>query len=410
MSGDRVPIQTAQKLMKLMMEYYMTAKMAEPTDQKIAWVTSGAPVELLHAAGVIPIYPENHAALCGAQKLAVQLCEVAEDKGFSRDLCSYARTDIGSYLTKGGPMGGLPRPDFLLCCNNICGTVTKWYQELQRHFDVPLFFLDAPFVHDEATDGAIDYVRAQLEHIKRGIGDAVGKPIEPEKLESVMRLSAAATRLWGEILDLQAQVPCPMSSFDTFIHIAPIVVMRGEQRCIDYYEALAAEMRQRVQDGVAAVPGERFRLGWDNLPIWFKMGGLSKKFAEHKACLASATYASAWALPIDSEAKDLMREMARAYLTVYINCGLDARLTTLLNMVDKFSLDGVVMHSDRSCKAYSLGQQELAATLREKHDVPALIIEADMNDSRVYAEEQINARIDAFMETLAAREEAAATI
>jgi len=96
----------------------------------------------------------------------------------------------------------------------------------------------------------------------------------------------------------------------------------------------------------------------------------------------------------------MLREMARAYLTVYINCGLDRRLETLLHMVDKFSLDGVVMHSDRSCKAYSLGQYELANTLRDNHDIPTLIIEADMNDSRVYAEEQTNARIDAFMETL----------
>ena len=67
------------------------------------------------------------------------------------------------------------------------------------------------------------------------------------------------------------------------------------------------------------------------------------------------------------------------------------------------SLDGVVLHSDRSCKAYSLGQYELANTLREDLGIPALIIEADMNDERVYAEEQIHARIDAFMETLANR-------
>jgi benzoyl-CoA reductase/2-hydroxyglutaryl-CoA dehydratase subunit BcrC/BadD/HgdB len=195
-----------------------------------------------------------------------------------------------------------------------------------------------------------------------------------------------------------------MSSFDTFIHIAPIVVMRGEQRCIDYYEELTAEMRQRVENGIAAVPGEQYRLGWDNLPVWFKMSGLAKRFAQHKACLAAATYASAWAQMIDPDAGgDLLTEVARAYLTVYINCGLEKRIQTLTDMIEKYSLDGIVMHSDRSCKAYSLGQYELANTLRDEFGVPVLILEADMNDSRVYAEEQINARIDAFIETLAAR-------
>jgi len=134
------------------------------------------------------------------------------------------------------------------------------------------------------------------------------------------------------------------------------------------------------------------------------MGALSKKFAEHKACLASATYASAWAQLMNPDATgDLLLEMARAYLTVYINCGLDERARTLKRVVEKFSLDGFVLHSDRSCKAYSLGQYELARTLRDEMNIPALVLEADMNDERVYAEEQINARIDAFMETLAAR-------
>jgi len=403
MSGERVPIKTAQKLVQLMMEYYMGAKAAESTDRKIAWITSGAPVELLHAAGVIPIYPENYGALCGAQKTAVELCEVAESHGFSRDICSYARTGFGSMLSEGGPMGGLPKPDFLLCCNNICGTVTKWYQVLQRYYDVPLLYLDAPFLHGEATPEAIEYVRAQIVDLIDQIGGITGTPIEQDELYERLQLAAKAIFIWGDLLDLMAHKPAPMNSFDTFIHIAPIVVMRGEQRCIDYYEALTAEMKERVASGVAAVPGEQFRLGWDNLPVWFRMGALSKRFAQHKACLAAATYASAWAQPIDPDADDMLREMARSYLTVYINCGLEQRVQTLRRMADKFFLDGLVLHSDRSCKAYSLGQYELARTLRDEMDFPVLVLEADMNDSRVYADEQIKSRIDAFMEMLAAR-------
>lgn len=403
MSGERVPIRSIGKMVQLMGGHYMGAKMAEGSDRKIAWVTSGAPVELLYAADVIPIYPENHAALCGAQKMGVPLCTAAEEHGYSRDICSYARTDFGAIFTGNSPVQGLPKPDFLFCCNNICGTVTKWYQNLQRLFDVPLLYLDTPFVHDQARPSAIEYVKAQIEGIMEQIGAIVGQPIDPAKLEETLRLSLGATELWGKILDLQAHKPSPMTSFDCFIHIAPIVVMRGTAQCVEYYEGLYAEMQERVEKGIAAVPGEQFRLGWDNLPIWFKMGALSKRFAQHKACLAAATYASAWAHIVSPDAPDPLKELARAYMTVYINCGFAKRLETLQTMVDKFALDGVVLHSDRSCKAYSLGQYELAHTLREDREIPVLIIEADMNDARVYAEEQIHARIDAFMETLANR-------
>jgi len=407
MSGERVPIEATKTCMRLMTEYYMRAKMAEQTDQKIAWITSGAPVELLYAAGVIPIYPENHAALCGAQKKAVDYCTVAEEHGFSRDICSYARTDLGAIYKGTSPIGGLPKPDFLLCCNNICGTVTKWYQNLQRHFDVPLLYLDAPFVHGEATPGAIEYVRAQAVDLLGQIEELTGAPIDQDKLVETFRLASRATELWQETLDTSTSRPAPMNSFDTFVHIAPIVVMRGTQACVDYYETLLAEMKDRVAKGIGAVPGEQYRVAWDNLPVWFKMGALARKFAERKVCLAAATYASAWAVEINHEAEDLMRELARAYVTVYINLGLDQRVEALCAMVAKYALDGVVMHSDRSCKAYSLGQYELARTLTNDHDIPVLVLEADMNDSRVYAEEQINTRIDAFVETLAGRSAAA---
>ena len=50
MSDQRVPIQSMTQMVKLMSEYYMGAKMAEGSGRKIAWVTSGAPVELLYAS------------------------------------------------------------------------------------------------------------------------------------------------------------------------------------------------------------------------------------------------------------------------------------------------------------------------------------------------------------------------
>jgi len=404
MSAKRVPIKAASKLYETIGQYYLEAKMAEGSERKIAWVTSGAPVEILYAGDVIPIYPENHAALCGARKMAVELCAAAEERGFSRDVCSYARTDFGAIYTGTSPTGGLPKPDFLLCCNNICGTVTKWYQHLQRHFGVPLVFLDTPFQHNGPKEQSIAYVRVQLEGVMRSVGEIVGKPIEMDRLEETLGLALRASMLWAEILDLLANRPSPMTSFDTFVHMAPIVVLRGTHQCIDYYELLLSEMKQRVAEGIGAVPGERWRLGWDNIPIWFKLRELSEKFAEHRACLVAATYAHSWAAMVSpTSSTDPLGGMAEAYTNVYINSGLPTRARVLAEMVDEYALDGFVMHSDRSCRAYSFGQYDLARMLTEQHGIPALIIEADMCDSRVYADEQANTRIEAFMETLATR-------
>ena len=113
-------IRAAERVKEIMSTYYLEAKNAGESGRKIAWINGGGPVELLLAMDVIPIYPENHAAMCGAFKMGVELCEIAEGMGYSREVCSYARCDIGSAVSGKSPIMGLPRPDFLLCCNNTC--------------------------------------------------------------------------------------------------------------------------------------------------------------------------------------------------------------------------------------------------------------------------------------------------
>ena len=71
-------------------------------------------------------------------------------------------------------------------------------------------------------------------------------------------------------------------------------------------------------------------------------------------------------------------------------------------MAEKFHLDGFVMHSNRSCRAYSLGQYELAKRLSDKHGLPTLMVEGDQSDTRAWSDEQVVTRIEAFMELVRA--------
>jgi len=60
-----------------------------------------------------------------------------------------------------------------------------------------------------------------------------------------------------------------------------------------------------------------------------------------------------------------------------------------------------VMHCNRSCKPYSLGQYAIKRYVMERTGVPGLIIESDMCDARSFASEAVRTRIQAFMEALA---------
>jgi benzoyl-CoA reductase/2-hydroxyglutaryl-CoA dehydratase subunit BcrC/BadD/HgdB len=63
----------------------------------------------------------------------------------------------------------------------------------------------------------------------------------------------------------------------------------------------------------------------------------------------------------------------------------------------------MVMHSNRSCKPYSLGQYDIRRIVKEQRGLPTLLIEADMVDERSFTEGPIETRIDAFMELLKAK-------
>jgi bcr-type benzoyl-CoA reductase subunit B len=401
---EKRKIKSVKKMKDIMTTYYIEAKMAEQTGKKVAWITSGGPVEPLIAMDVIPVYPENHGAMIGASKMGIDLCQKAEAMNYSSDLCSYARSDISCATVNGGPIGGLPKPDMLICCNNICGTVLKWYEVQARYFNVPLFILDTPFCHTQFTDEARKYVRKQIEEYILFLEDVCAKKMDHDRMKEVGKISVEGQRLWQAVLDTAQNKPAPLSAFDAFFHLALIVTLRGTKLAVDYYKELLAEMKQRIADGIGAVANEKYRLLWDNLPIWYRTKWLSEKFAAADACLVADTYTSAWcgALKYIDE-NNFLESMAEGYSRIYLNIGIDEMAREVIKMVDKYDVDGLVMHSNRSCKPYSFGQLDIQRIVRKERGLPSLMIEADMVDERFFSESQIATRIDAFMELVRER-------
>jgi len=401
MEKDAKKAKSEKKMRDIMTSYYIDAKTARQNNKKVAWITSGGPVEPLIAMDIIPVYPENHGAMIGAGKMGIDLCEKAESMGYSNDLCSYARADIACATVNGGPIGGLPVPDMLVCCNNICGTVLKWYEIQARYFKVPLFIYDTPFIHAEYSAEIKRYAQRQMEEYISFLESVTGKKMDRDRMMEVGRISYEGSQLWQSILDMSVHKPSPLTAFDAFFHLALIVTLRGTQLSVDYYRGLLAEMQERVRAGIGAVPNEKYRLLWDNLPIWYRMKWLSDQFAGHDACLVADTYTSAWCGSMGFiNVNDFIGSSAEAYTRSYLNLGVDQMARIVLSMVDKYDVDGIVMHSNRSCKPYSFGQYDIQKIVERERGVPSLLIEADMVDERSFSESQVKTRIDAFIEMI----------
>lgn len=395
------PLEALRKLKELMTAHYFAGRFADGA-VPVAWVTSGFPVELLRPLGFHAVYPENHAAICGVQRLTPALSDAVEAEGYARDLCSYARTDLGCVATGRTPVGRLPRPDLLCCCTNICQTVLYWYRDLARRFRVPLVLVDTPFLYGEAAPHQLRYVADQLEEAIAAAERVAGRRLDRGALAEAARLAREGSLLWGECLDTARARPAPWTGVDGFFHLAPIVALRGTEACNAYYRLLRDELRDRVARGVGglAVP-ERHRLLWDNLPVWYATREITSQLAERGFNFVCTTYTNAWAEAgrlVDPA--DPVGSSARCYASVLLNRDLPYKLRLVERLARDFACDGAVLHSDRSCKPYSVGQVDVKDRLVAA-GVRALLLEADHGDPRAWAAEGAATRLGAFMESFA---------
>ncbi len=396
--------EAAGRMKELMLRHFQAGWLAREAGKKVAFVTSGAPVEYLLAADVVPVYPENHGAVCGLARAGGRLCQSAEEKGYSRDLCSYWKIDWGARIDPAGsPIGGLPSPDFLLCANNICRTVVKWYEGLSRFYGVPLLLLDMPFRHGQEEPAAREYVRRQFRHLPRELARLTGKEWDEDRFQEAAALSREASALWQEFLEANAVRPAPSSAADQFLLMGPIVTMRGTREAVEFYRGLRDEVRERVRRGTGSVDGEKTRLVWDNLPLWHQLRSVTGFLSERGAVLVGATYTNAWTEKA-SESLPVQDGLADAYARVWLNMGIRHREEKIRRLADHLLADGVIFHSNRSCKPYSFGQEEVACRL-QSDGMPCILMDGDMADERDHAAKGWRTRLEAYLERLEYRTE-----
>jgi benzoyl-CoA reductase/2-hydroxyglutaryl-CoA dehydratase subunit BcrC/BadD/HgdB len=402
----RKEIKAAATMKKLMADHFLglDAASKEPGG-KVAWCTSVGPAELLRAFGFDVFFPENHAAMMGATRTAMECIPAANAAGYSPDICSYLTSDIGAALkdetplTKAYGIAAVPKPAVLVYSTNQCRDVQEWFSWWGRRFGAPVLGITPPRSVGEVTEEVLDDVEAQLWKVSEGLESVSGRRLDPARLRETLGLSLEATNLWGEVLALAKHAPSPLTFFDGTIHMGPIVVLRGTPQAVAYYRELKAELEARVRGGVAAVEGERRRIYWDGMPVWGKLKPLSELFAARKTCVAASTYCNSWVFS-SFDPEDPFRSMAKAYTELFIVRDEPFKEAAIERMAREYRLDGILFHDAKTCPNNSNARYGMPQRLRRRLGIPALVVQGDLNDLRLYSEEQTVTAIEAFLEGL----------
>ncbi|OGL48337.1 MAG: 2-hydroxyglutaryl-CoA dehydratase [Candidatus Schekmanbacteria bacterium RBG_13_48_7] len=404
----RKPIEATRAMGKCMADYFYELDNASKTgEKKIAWCTSVGPAELLLAMGFLVYYPENHGALLGTSRMASDLIPAANAIGYSPDICSYLTSDIGAYLKKVTPLSkafkgieSVPKPDVVVFNTNQCRDVKDWMAWYSKEFNVPLLGVHTHRGPSDLSDTYITSVAKQIEELVPHLEEISGNKFDIDELRERVRLSRECTDLWKRVLETSAAVPSPFTFFDGTVHMGPAVVLRGNQVAIDYYKLLLKELEERVENKVAAVEDERFRIYWDGMPIWGRLRSHSELFVNLKACVLASTYCNSWIFT-DFDPADPFYSMAKAYTELFIVRSDEIKENYMKKMFNFYKIDGVIYHDAKTCPNNSNNRYGMPQRLEKETGIPALVINGDLNDMRLVSDEQTKTNIEAFIEQLA---------
>jgi len=386
-------------------KYYAESLQKQGAAQKVAWCSNGVPSEILEAMDINAIYVENYATVCASKRLSSGFCRAGERAGFSQDVCGYARILMG-YLLGGdeapeAPYGGLAKADFLVVNSYSCDSRLGWFATMQRTLNIPLYVMDGPY---QPAGGCTDpenivYTESQLEELVAFLEEQTAAKLNRDRLREKLNIARRSADIQKEIYEMRKAVPSPMSAGDAYTIVWPGMVLAGTKECDDFYNKLRAEVNERIARKIGVVPEEKFRLLWSGLPFWYNMA-LLNYFEDFGGVVAieNAYFRSEKSLP--AQHPDPIKDMA---VTSTIRRGyagdLEQRLQLTLDIVRDYSIDGVILAYNPSCRLMYLLQPELKNAL-DKHGIPNVNIECDMADERTYSEGQIKTRLDAFIERM----------
>lgn len=424
---------------RLVNEYWEMVWRAKEEGKLVCWYEGSAINPFLEAADIVWVHGEAYSAMLAARHQEGPAQQAAEDRGYMKELCSYARTHLGCAVSNqrnrndadtgmtGIPSDDdiaskLPPPDMIISAYAYCSTGQQWDEMTSRLFGkkIPIFNVsipwiwaskkDAGYIRGQEWEETSAYVARQLHDMVKFIEERTGKPYPWDRLRELMTNVKRASELRLEAMDMCTATPAPASFFDWVVSIAPINQLPCTTDIVDYFTAVRDEVADRVKNGVGAVPREKYRLFFDGIMNWNKVGWLAEKFARYDAAVVAGRYThmAFWQEPGLIDANDPVMGMGQNYLICPNNHSSPILIDLIMDLCRKYQVDGMVIHASRTCRAFTNPQFLIADAASKRLGIQTTMFEGDVVDESFYKDELVNSRVEAMLEAIDARRMSAA--
>jgi benzoyl-CoA reductase subunit B len=286
----------------------------------------------------------------------------------------------------------------------------SWVIALQQLLDIPAFIIEVPYVwdlKDEERHRAT--IMSHLREFVAFLEKVSGRPYNWDALQEKLATLKQAMTLRNQAFRLGcSHIPAPGTFFDWSVCLGPSTYLIARPETVEFYGQLKAEVEERVAQHVSAITNEKYRIMWEGLMFWPKVGELARKFAAADCAVVGGSYTNLtfWPYPEQIDPEHPLETIAQ-YL---LGSGISNRdpaiyQDVIIQMCRDFSVDGVMLSVPHTCRPNSLALKLLGPRLQRELGIPVMEVEADPTDVNFYSESRTNYAVDGLLEAIASGKE-----
>ncbi|EFL50912.1 2-hydroxyglutaryl-CoA dehydratase D-component [Solidesulfovibrio fructosivorans JJ]] len=342
-----------------------------------------APVELVRAAGAIPV------GLCGKKQAPIP----AAERVLPANLCPLIKSSYGYAATDTCPYFAASD---LLVGETTCDGKKKMYEHLGKI--KPLHLIHLPATVGEAQEA---YWLHEVRRFKAFLEEATGRVITDEALREEIATQNEVRRLLFRVLSSSRGDRVPLGGLDMLLVSEAGGFSADPHAYAATLRELLAELDGLAASGASCAPPGARRILLTGCPAGRGSEKLVRLIEESGGVVVAAENCSGVKSfdRLVEEEGDPLAAIARRYLRV--PCSVMTPNAGRLELLDRLTREmrphGVVDLTWHCCHTYNVEAPIVAAHMRDTHDLPTLHIETDYADADT---EQLRTRVEAFLEML----------
>jgi len=382
-----MPIKAVRLVIENQIDMFTKLIWNEP--ERVVWTNMAMPLELLYAAGLIPINIELVAGWLSTLSLARKYISVSEGNGFSNSICSYHKAALGLIDS-----GGVNRPLGVVVTSNICDGGVGVANYLKMKYGTNALVLNVPFKSEKASK---EYLVKQYGDLIGWIENFTGEKLTDGKIKEALELSNEARKCWLKAMELrkgETDIPGHLILRNLFGATFLFGSQLGYEVAKSYYEEV---LEKYIKPGYNDLPSKRKRILWIHFAPLYK-NDLLKYLEEELLCQITIDITGHIYWHNHDVGKPLESLAERTVSHFYLG-EAEERNSLYARIIDEYRIDGVIHMMHSGCRAIP-GASWQVRDVADKAQVPYLELSGDCIDPRGFSEGQMKLRLEAFKEML----------